>query len=95
MTAQSAKEDPERCEDFKPDSNADPFDLFQLREGDQLPLNHNAKKLKELRRWKFYEKYYEDFENLPYGVATAQRGWIEKDRVLNAQPVEVLLGFKG
>jgi len=38
---------------------------------------------------------YEGFENLPYGVATAQRGWIEKDRVLNAKPVEELLGFKG
>jgi DNA polymerase (family X) len=38
---------------------------------------------------------YEGFESLPYGVATAQRGWIEKDRVLNARPVEELLGFKG
>jgi DNA polymerase (family 10) len=38
---------------------------------------------------------YEGFENLPYGVATAQRGWIEKDRVLNTRPVEELLGFKG
>jgi DNA polymerase (family 10) len=38
---------------------------------------------------------YDDLLNLPYGVATAQRGWIEKDRVLNAQPVEELLAFKG
>jgi DNA polymerase (family 10) len=38
---------------------------------------------------------YDGFENLSYGVATAQRGWIEKERVLNAQPVEALLGFKG
>jgi len=38
---------------------------------------------------------YDGFNSLPYGVATAQRGWIEKDRVLNAQPVEELLGFKG
>ena len=37
---------------------------------------------------------YEDLLNLPYGVATAQRGWIEKDRVLNARPVEELLSFK-
>jgi DNA polymerase (family 10) len=37
---------------------------------------------------------YDDLLNLPYGVATAQRGWIEKDRVLNAQPVEELLAFK-
>src|SRR5262249_18837498 len=37
---------------------------------------------------------YEDLKNLPYGVATAQRGWIDKDRVLNAQPVEELLRFK-
>jgi len=37
---------------------------------------------------------YDDLLNLPYGVATAQRGWIEKDRVLNAQPVEDLLAFK-
>jgi DNA polymerase (family 10) len=38
---------------------------------------------------------YEDLLNLPYGVATAQRGWIEKDRVLNAWPVEEMLSFKG
>ena len=37
---------------------------------------------------------YDDFLNLPYGVATAQRGWIEKDRVLNARPVEEMLSFK-
>jgi len=37
---------------------------------------------------------YEDLLNLPYGVATAQRGWIEKDRVLNARPVEEMLAFK-
>jgi DNA polymerase (family 10) len=28
---------------------------------------------------------YDDLLNLPYGVATAQRGWTEKDRVLNAK----------
>jgi DNA polymerase (family X) len=38
---------------------------------------------------------YDDLLNLPYGVATAQRGWIEKDRVLNARPVEEMLAFKG
>jgi len=37
---------------------------------------------------------YDDLLNLPYGVATAQRGWIEKDRVLNAHPVEEMLAFK-
>jgi DNA polymerase (family 10) len=37
---------------------------------------------------------YDDLLNLPYGVATAQRGWIEKDHVLNAQPVEEMLAFK-
>lgn len=37
---------------------------------------------------------YDDMQNLPYGVATAQRGWIEKDRVLNTQPVERLLSYK-
>ena len=37
---------------------------------------------------------YDDLLNLPYGVATAQRGWIEKDRVLNARAVEELLAFK-
>jgi DNA polymerase (family 10) len=37
---------------------------------------------------------YDDLNNLPYGVATAQRGWIEKDRVLNARPVEEMLAFK-
>jgi DNA polymerase (family 10) len=38
---------------------------------------------------------YEDLLNLPYGIATAQRGWIEKERVLNARPVEEMLAFKG
>jgi len=37
---------------------------------------------------------YDDLLNLPYGVATAQRGWTEKERVLNAQPVEAMLAFK-
>jgi DNA polymerase (family 10) len=37
---------------------------------------------------------YDDMLNLRYGVATAQRGWIERDRVLNAKPVEELLAFK-
>ena len=37
---------------------------------------------------------YDDMSNLPYGVATAQRGWIEKDRVLNARPPEEMLAFK-
>jgi DNA polymerase (family X) len=37
---------------------------------------------------------YDDLLNLPYGVATAQRGWTEKDRVLNARPVEEMLTFK-
>jgi len=37
---------------------------------------------------------YDDLLNLPYGVATAQRGWIEKDRVLNTRPVEEMLRFK-
>ena len=37
---------------------------------------------------------YDDLLNLPYGVATAQRGWIEKDRVLNARSVEDMLAFK-
>ena len=38
---------------------------------------------------------YDGFNTLPYGVATAQRGWIEKERVLNSRPVEELLAFKG
>jgi DNA polymerase (family 10) len=37
---------------------------------------------------------YDDLLNLPFGVATAQRGWTEKQRVLNAQPVEEMLAFK-
>ena len=37
---------------------------------------------------------YDDMLNLPYGVATAQRGWIERDRVLNARPVDEMLTFK-
>jgi DNA polymerase (family 10) len=36
----------------------------------------------------------DDLDSLPFGVATAQRGWIEKDRVLNSRPVEELLAFK-
>jgi DNA polymerase (family 10) len=36
----------------------------------------------------------ENFENLPYGVATAQRGWLEKEHVLNASPVDDLLAYK-
>jgi DNA polymerase (family X) len=38
---------------------------------------------------------YDDLLNLPYGVATAQRGWTEKDRVLNTKPVEEMLRYKG
>ncbi len=38
---------------------------------------------------------YDDLENLPYGIATAQRGWIEKQHVLNSRPVAELLSFKG
>jgi len=38
---------------------------------------------------------YDDLENLPYGIATAQRGWIEKQHVLNSRPVDELLSFKG
>jgi DNA polymerase (family 10) len=37
---------------------------------------------------------YDDLLNLPFGVATAQRGWIETANVMNAQPVEDLLAFK-
>jgi DNA polymerase (family 10) len=37
---------------------------------------------------------YDDMLNLPYGVATAQRGWMDKDRVLNARPVDEMLSFK-
>ena len=36
----------------------------------------------------------ENLDNLPYGVATAQRGWLEKENVLNTSPVDELLAFK-
>ena len=36
----------------------------------------------------------ENLLNLPYGIAMAQRGWIERDQVLNTRPVEELLEFK-
>ena len=36
----------------------------------------------------------ENLENLPYGVATAQRGWLRPDDVLNTQPVDDVLRFK-
>ena len=36
----------------------------------------------------------ENLENLPYGVGTAQRGWLEKEHVLNAGSVEDLLAYK-
>ncbi|MGH3171417.1 MAG: DNA polymerase/3'-5' exonuclease PolX [Trebonia sp.] len=31
--------------------------------------------------------------NMPYGVGTAQRGWLEADDVINCWPLEKLLGF--
>ena len=37
---------------------------------------------------------FENLRNLPYGVGTAQRGWLEKDHVLNTRPVDQLLAFK-
>ncbi len=37
---------------------------------------------------------FENLRNLPYGVGTAQRGWLEKDHVLNTRPVDQLLDFK-
>ena len=37
----------------------------------------------------------ENLQNLPYGVATAQRGWLGPADVLNTQGVEEVLSFKG
>ncbi len=37
----------------------------------------------------------ENLQNLPYGVATAQRGWLGPEDVLNTQAVEEVLAFKG
>ena len=37
----------------------------------------------------------ENLQNLPYGVATAQRGWLGPGDVLNTQSVEDVLSFKG
>ena len=37
---------------------------------------------------------FENLENLPYGVGTAQRGWLEKEHVLNSHGVEELLAYK-
>jgi DNA polymerase (family 10) len=37
----------------------------------------------------------ENLENMPYGVGTAQRGWLEKQHVLNAGGVDELLAYKG
>jgi DNA polymerase (family 10) len=34
-----------------------------------------------------------DLGNLPYGVGTAQRGWLTADDVINTWPVEKLTGF--
>lgn len=36
----------------------------------------------------------ENLRNLSYGVATAQRGWLEKEHVLNTRPVEEMLAYK-
>ena len=36
----------------------------------------------------------ENLLNLPYGVATAQRGWLEKEHVLNTRPVDDMLAYK-
>ena len=38
---------------------------------------------------------FENLENLHYGVGTAQRGWLEKENVLNSHGVEELLAYKG
>ena len=38
---------------------------------------------------------FENLANLPYGVGTAQRGWLEKEHVLNSHGVEELLAYKG
>ena len=38
---------------------------------------------------------FENLENLLYGVGTAQRGWLEKEHVLNSHGVEELLAYKG
>jgi DNA polymerase (family 10) len=34
-----------------------------------------------------------DLDNMPYGVGTAQRGWLTADDVINAWPLEKLLAF--
>jgi DNA polymerase (family 10) len=34
-----------------------------------------------------------DLANMPYGVGTAQRGWLTADDVINAWPLDRLLGF--
>jgi len=36
----------------------------------------------------------DDLRNLEYGVATAQRGWLEKEHVLNTRPVGEMLAYK-
>jgi DNA polymerase (family 10) len=36
----------------------------------------------------------ENLGNLPYGVATAQRGWLGPEHVLNTRPVDELLAYK-
>jgi len=36
----------------------------------------------------------ENLQNLPYGVATAQRGWLEKEHVLNTRSVDQMLAYK-
>ncbi len=37
---------------------------------------------------------YDDLTNLPYGVATAQRGWTARNRVLNTLAADEMLAFK-
>jgi len=34
-----------------------------------------------------------DLGNMPYGVGTAQRGWLTPDDVINTWPLEALRGF--
>lgn len=36
-----------------------------------------------------------DLANLPYGIGTAQRGWLTCDDVINTWPLERLLDFFG
>lgn len=62
ITANSKTDKPVAAQDYEPNPNEDPYELFQLRKEDTLPKNREGNNAQELRRKHFYSKYFKDFE---------------------------------